>query len=319
MSEVKELHPARDPRILPRRYSRYATVAFMACIALLSACNGQSSSMAVDGPYVALGDSYTSGPRIALQSTDPIGCARSNRNYPALVAEKLQIVATEFHDMSCSGAHLANLTAPQSTPDGVNPAQLSAVSESTQLVTIGIGGNDIGFESLITDCVASGAFYRMLGRQYIPDDAPCRRRYVSGDTDQVQQRIETAGVRLAAQLDEIKRRATDARIYVVGYPAVLPAEGEDCLSQMSLAPGDVTFLHQELQRLNTMLRQQAEAAGARYVDTYTPSIGRDACSQRDTRWIEPLRPEVPAAAAHPNERGERGLADAVLDAIRASS
>jgi hypothetical protein len=54
----------------------------------------------------------------------------------------------------------------------------------------------------------------------------------------------------------------------------------------------------------------------RYVDTYTPSEGHDACSAKATRWIEPLIPSSPAAAVHPNERGERGMADAVLRAVR---
>ncbi|WP_425329668.1 hypothetical protein [Streptomyces sporangiiformans] len=50
---------------------------------------------------------------------------------------------------------------------------------------------------------------------------------------------------------------------------------------------------------------------------YTPSVGHDACSPAKTRWIEPLAPSSPAARVHPNERGERGMADAVLRAIRA--
>ncbi|MGH3926352.1 MAG: SGNH/GDSL hydrolase family protein, partial [Pseudonocardiaceae bacterium] len=36
--------------------------------------------------YVALGDSFAAGPFILPQRTDPLGCARSTRNYPALVA-----------------------------------------------------------------------------------------------------------------------------------------------------------------------------------------------------------------------------------------
>jgi lysophospholipase L1-like esterase len=285
---------------------------------LLTTCRSQPSSISTDVPYVALGDSYTSGPKIAVQDPHLPGCARSSRNYPALIANKLRITNTDFHDMSCSGARLVNLTTPQPTSDGVNPAQLSALSSATRLVTIGIGGNDIGFQSLVTSCVAAGAFYRMLGSQYMPDDGPCRRRYLSGGIDQIHQRIEAVGLRLAAQLSEAKHRAPEARVYIVGYPAVLPAGG-DCMSAMSLAPGDVTFLHQELLQLNAMLRHQAEVAAVGYVDTYAPSLGHDACSDRGSRWIEPLRPDVPAAAVHPNERGERGMADAVLDAIKNSS
>jgi len=103
---------------------------------------------------------------------------------------------------------------------------------------------------------------------------------------------------------------------VVGYPAILPTKGADCRDEIPLAPGDVTFLHQKEQQLNTMLRDRASDAGATYVDTFTPSAGHDACSPTDTRWIEPLEPSSPAAVIHPNERGERGMATAVLSALK---
>ncbi|MGW1027456.1 SGNH/GDSL hydrolase family protein [Streptomyces sp. NPDC002577] len=273
------------------------------------------------GPYVALGDSYTAGPKIPDQTGKPAGCERSDHNYPALVAKELGLAAAEFRDVSCSGATISDLTAAQSTGDGVNPAQLSALSAGTRLVTIGIGGNDIGFASLVRQCVTAGAIYHVLGSgKYVPDDAPCSRRYVSEGTDEVRQRITTAGERLSEALKDVRRRAPKARVYVVGYPAILPSkESEEtgCGRDMGLAPGDVTFLHDEEQQLNAMLRRRAEAAGAGYVDTYTPSVGRDACAAEDTRWVEPLIPLNPAASVHPNERGERGMADAVLRALHA--
>lgn len=132
----------------------------------------------------------------------------------------------------------------------------------------------------------------------------------------MQQKTEAAGERLVGALKEIEHLAPQARVYVVGYPAVLPAKNSDCGRDMGLAPGDVTFLRDELQQLNSTLRQRAEAADAGYVDTYTPSVGHDACSPRSARWIEPLIPLSPAAPVHPNARGERGMADAVLSTIK---
>jgi hypothetical protein len=167
-------------------------------------------------------------------------------------------------------------------------------------------------------CVKAGVFYDMTGRgKYTGDDAPCRGKYVSGDTDDVQRKIDTAGERLSEALAEVKRRAPKARVYVVGYPAILPAHGSGCADDLTLAPGDATYLHDKEQQLNAVLRQRAQDAGAGYVDTYKPSAGRDACSGRDTRWIEPLLPSLPAAPMHPNERGARGMADAVLRAVGA--
>ncbi|MEV0179717.1 SGNH/GDSL hydrolase family protein [Streptomyces sp. NPDC050625] len=280
------------------------------------------------GPYVALGDSYTSGPRIPYRTGTPAGCDRSDRNYPTLVARRLGLDAADFRDVSCSGATIADLSAAQSTNDGVNPPQLSALSARTRLVTVGIGGNDIDFIGLIKRCVTAGVAYFASGRgggsrsgtgggKDLLGDAPCRGQYVFGDSDEVRQRTGAAERKLSRTLGEVKRLAPHARVYVVGYPAILPADGHGCGRELGLAPGDVTFLREKEQQLNAMLRRRAEAAGASYVDTYEPSEGHDACSASATRWIEPLLPTSPAASVHPNERGERGMADAVLDVMGA--
>ncbi|MET9070604.1 SGNH/GDSL hydrolase family protein [Streptomyces sp. NPDC004232] len=270
------------------------------------------------GPYVALGDSYTAGPMIPGQHGTPAGCARSDHNYPSLVAARLGITATDFRDMSCTGATVADLTAPQHTDDGTNPAQLTALSAKTRLVSIGIGGNDTGFGPMIKRCVTMGAVYHALGSgTYISDDSPCKRLSTEdGSNDQVERKTGTAGARLADALREIKRRAPEAHVYVVGYPDILSTDSSACERVMSLAPGDMAYLREKEQRLNTELRERAEAAGAVYVDTYGPSEDHNACSAEDTRWIEPLLPSSPAVAVHPNARGEQGMADAVLRTIR---
>jgi lysophospholipase L1-like esterase len=296
--------------------------AWLACLAACGALvatvafahHGHGARTALpEGPYVALGDSYTSGPGIPQQTGDPAGCARSDQGYPAQVARSLKLPAADFRDVSCSGATLGDLTGPQTTNDGVNPAQLAALSGATRLVTLGIGGNDAGFSSLITRCVETGAGYYLGGRLLGTGESPCWRQYVGADgTDEVRQKIQDVGDRLDTALQEIKRRAPQARVYVVGYPEMLPYRDTSCALRMGLAPGDMTFLHHEEQELNTVLRHQAEAAGARYVDTYAPSGGHDACTAEDTRWIEPLAATAPAAPLHPNERGERGMAGAVI-------
>ncbi|MFF7469015.1 GDSL-type esterase/lipase family protein [Streptomyces sp. NPDC008092] len=272
----------------------------------------------VQGPYVALGDSYTSGPGIPDQTGKPAGCDRSSRNYPALVAKRLGVKAADFRDMSCSGATTTDLTAPQSTDDGTNPAQLSVLDRRTRLVTLGIGGNDIGFSSMITKCVTAGALYKAAAQlASVPDQAPCKGSYQSGGTDTVTEKIDATRQRLDRALREVHERAPQARVYVVGYPSILPSDASACDRAIPLAPGDVTFLRDQEGRLNTMLRERAEAAGATYVDTHTPSAGRDACSPAGTRWIEPLEPASPAARVHPNARGEQGMAEAVLKSIGA--
>jgi lysophospholipase L1-like esterase len=273
----------------------------------------------VRGPYVALGDSYTSGPRIPAQSGRPAGCDRSDHNYPALLAARLDLGPRTFRDMSCSGATTADLTSPQHTDGGVNPAQLSALSGRTRLVTLGIGGNDIGFAGMLTRCLTMGTVYGVVTRlKDVSQDAPCRERYVKDGTDSTRRRTAALGTRLSGLLKRIGRRAPEARVYVVGYPAILPPGGTGCGRALPLAPGDLAYLREKEHQLNDVLRQRARAAGATYVDTYTASREHGACSARSTRWIEPVIPRSPAAPVHPNARGQREIARIVLRAVGAT-
>jgi hypothetical protein len=104
-------------------------------------------------------------------------------------------------------------------------------------------------------------------------------------------------------------------VYVLGYPAILPNSGGGCWPKMPITSSDVGYLRTKEQQLNAMIAAQAAARGAKYVDVYTPSIGHDACSDRDTRWIEPVIPTHLAAPVHPNATGEQGMARAVRAAM----
>jgi GDSL-like Lipase/Acylhydrolase family len=69
-------------------------------------------------------------------------------------------------------------------------------------------------------------------------------------------------------------------------------------------------------KLNRMLAAVAAANGATYVDTYTASIGHDACQAPDKKWVEGLVPTSVAAPFHPNALGEKGMAKQVIAAAR---
>ncbi|GLW72295.1 lipase [Kitasatospora phosalacinea] len=272
------------------------------------------SATPVTGPYVALGDSYTSGLRIPPQSGFPQGCGRSGANYPSLVARQLAL--KEFTDVSCSGARTGDLTAAQQTEDGSNPPQLDALGAGTRLVTLGIGGNDAGFLDVLGRCAIESVRHGLTGRG---DEAPCRAYYTTGaGRGEVQRKMTTTGERLTAVLAEIKRRAPQAEVLLVGYPALLPQDPGRCAGTLGdgIAGADVGFVAEQERQLNSMLRQRAEAAGAVFVDTYSSSTGHDMCEAAGTRWIEPLAAEQGLAPIHPNAQGQQGMAAAVLDALR---
>src|SRR5262245_7284176 len=99
--------------------------------------DGQKSpAVAAGGTYVALGSSIASGFGISEQSTD---CGRSNRNYPNLVAARLDLTLT---DVTCGAATIPNVV---DAAQGTHPPQIEALTADTDLVTVTVGGNDIAY------------------------------------------------------------------------------------------------------------------------------------------------------------------------------
>ncbi|WP_225834338.1 SGNH/GDSL hydrolase family protein [Streptomyces sp. NK08204] len=249
--------------------------------------------------YVALGDSYTSGPAIPEQVD--ANCRRSDRNYPSLVAAQQQ--ATTFTDVSCSGATTAEMWQAQ----GTNKPQLDALDRDTDLVTVQIGGNDVGFGSIIGTCA----------RLSVQDPAgnPCERSYNASGYDQLAVTIAETAPKVDRVLRAVHARAPHARVVVVGYPDLLPDDGVGCFPAVPFAQGDFPYLRDTEKRVNLMLRLVAGWNRAEYVDTYGPTVGHDMCKAPADRWIEPLQPAAPAAPAHPNAQGEQAMARAVLDRL----
>ncbi|GAA2538583.1 SGNH/GDSL hydrolase family protein [Pseudonocardia hydrocarbonoxydans] len=255
--------------------------------------------------YVALGDSYAAGPLIPLQTGVPAGCLRSNRNYPSLVAQTGRV--PDFRDVSCSGGTTEDLFAPQTTQLGTNPPQLDALGPDTAGVTLSIGGNDIGFATIINECATRSP--------RAPLGAACRDFYTAGDgSDELAARIDDTAPKIAAALAEIAARSPEAEVYLVGYPAILPDEGPGCFPVVPFSPGDVAYLRDTEKALNAMLAEQADEAGVTYVDTYDRFIGHDVCTLPGTKWIEGLVPTSPAAPVHPNALGMLSMAQDVLAA-----
>jgi hypothetical protein len=272
----------------------------LVALALLAA-----PALGATGAYVALGDSFTAGPLIPDQTGSPAGCLRSDRNYPRVARPGLTDIAT-FRDASCSGATTDDLFNPQSVTFGTNPPQLDALSSDTRVVTLGIGGNDIGFSDIVVNCARLNPF------------DPCRDDYVSGGSDAISARIAAAAADVDASLAAIAARAPSAKTFVVGYPVILPASGSGCWPVVPITPTDVPYLRAKTIELNGMLAARAAANGATYVDTYSSSVGHDVCKSASVKWVEGLIPVNPAAPVHPNANGMRNTGNVVLNAILAA-
>ncbi|MEV7236787.1 SGNH/GDSL hydrolase family protein [Streptomyces sp. NPDC051020] len=296
---MRRLFPtSRAGRVLTVGAALLSSAAALAPAGTAAASTATESRHKVD--YVALDDSYASAPFVPTQVDAT--CLRSDQNYPSLVARSRSATLT---DVTCSGATTADMTAPQT--DGV-PAQLDALNRGTDLVTLTIGGNDIGFSTVLGTCVQL-----MSGN---PAGAPCRTHYTGTGTDQITDAIAETGPKVAQVLRGIHRRAPHARVVVVGYPGLFPDDGVGCTSRsVPLAGGDFAWLRDKEKELNALLARQARRGGAQHVNTYTPSVGHDLCKPTGERWIETFAPETPAAPVHPNATGEKAMATAVEGAL----
>lgn len=287
---------SRSQRMTRTAVARLLPVA--AAGALLTALMPGAVSAGTGPSYVALGDSYTSGPLIPVQTGHPAGCLRSTNNYPRLAAKALG--ASSFTDASCQGAATQDLTHPQSVPLGTNPPQLSALKSSTTMVTLQIGGNDINFIDIVINCTTLSITN--------PFGSPCKKHYTSGGADQLKRAISQTAPKVAAVLKAIHQRSPHARVFVVGYPVILPNSGDGCWPLVPIAFGDVPYLRGIEQDLNQMLASQAAANKATFVNTYTDSIGHDVCQSPGKQWVEGLVPTAPAAPFHPDKAGEAAMA-----------
>jgi hypothetical protein len=261
------------------------------------------ATAAEPGNYVSLGDSYTAGPVIPLYA-QPWGCLKSTNNYPNHLAPKIGLT---LRDPSCSGAETEDMTQTQGVTPGPNPPQFDSLDANTQVVTLQIGGNDIGFSGIAEDCFSPSP---LAG-------SPCRDTYNDQGFDEVKHRIDETAAKVDAVIDGIKVRAPNARIFLVNYSAIFPhtGGGELCWPQLPVSWGDIPWLREIQEYLNQMLADQAAANGAGLVDIYAASVGHDACQPPGLRWIEPLVPAGPAAPVHPNLIGMLAMADVAAQVI----
>ncbi len=249
--------------------------------------------------YVALGDSYTAAPLVPPTDTSNT-CLRSGVNYPALVAKAMP--GTALTDVSCSGASTTNMTRPQRGLAGSVPPQFDALRAGTDLVTIGLGGNDDGlFSAILGQCTRL--------RASDPTGDPCTTQLGSS----VQASLDRIRGNLVDVVNGTRRRSPEARILLVGYPQIVPASGT--CADLPLAEGDYAFARQVNQGLTDSVEAAAAQTRVTYVDLWAPSAGHDICAADP--WINGRVTSADRALAyHPLAVEQREVADLVLADLR---
>lgn len=255
-------------------------------LALLATLLGTPAvASAQPGGYVALGDSYSSGlgtGSYTLSST----CKRGTRAYPYLLQSG---AATQF--VACTGYNI----------DEVRRDQLAA-TEGAGLVTMTVGGNDIGFSDVVSKCTAFSS------------NSTCTNAVTAAVT-----RIPTMRAKLTALLRDIRAQASDATIVLLGYPH-LYATGSTCgFGQPSQVKRVAMFNGGEL--LNAALAGAVKDTGdpgVRWVDVRPAFTGHDICASSSQRWINGLVLFNSAESYHPNRAGHSaGYLPALRNALTA--
>jgi len=168
--------------------------------------------------YVAMGDSFSSGegvePFITGSANDGTNeCHRSKDAYSVLLAQEEDLDLNLVDFVACSGATTQNvLHGGSGTGAWDEPAQIDALSDSTKVVTITIGGNDAGFKEYILGCVAVYCGPGSLTYEAITDLAESSAFYNN----------------LVSTYEDILEAAPNAEIYVSDYPYVIADPPYSC-------------------------------------------------------------------------------------------
>ncbi|MCW1820103.1 MULTISPECIES: SGNH/GDSL hydrolase family protein [Mycolicibacterium] len=246
--------------------------------------------------YVALGSSMAAGPGIKPSAQGaPWQAGRSARNYPHLVAGRLGLDLT---DVTYSGATTAHVLTDRQ--NGA-PPQIDALDGTEGLVTVTIGGNDVGYVPQLM-AAALPRFTRSL---------PVVGQRLRGLLDPAARAEALAEVAdsLVTVGREIRRRAPRARVLFVDYLTLLPPEG---VAASPLSEADAALgrrVASELERLTGAAAAQTDCGWVRAAQA---SLAHHAWSAQP--WT--TRPGLPwpgrAAPLHPNAAGMRAVADLVV-------
>jgi lysophospholipase L1-like esterase len=250
--------------------------------------------------YVALGSSMAAGPGIRPRADGaPLLAARSARNYPHLVAKPLGL---DLVDVTYSGATTAHVLTDRQHG---TPPQVSALDGTEALVTITIGGNDVGYVPLLFNaCLPRVARRLPLFGGYLRDllDRDARDRALADVADALREVGRT-----------LRQRAPQARILFVDYLTLLPPAG---VPASPLSQDDADLGRHVAETLERVTAEAAAATGCEMVKASEASRDHHAWSQEPwtTRFGLPL-PGRPAAV-HPNADGMRAVAELVATQAR---
>jgi lysophospholipase L1-like esterase len=254
------------------RRSRFAAYVGSLLLALAAVLTGTGTAHAAEGPYVALGDSYSSGVGAGSYISSSGDCKRSTKAYPYLWAAANS--PSSFAFTACSGARTGDVLASQLTP----------LTSATALVSITIGGNDAGFSDVMTTCVLqseSNCLARIAtAKAYVDSTLP-------GKLDSV--------------YSAISAKAPAAHVVVIGYPRFYKLNGS-CLT--GLSENERSAINGAADYLDSAIAARAGAHGFTFADVRGTFTGHEICS--GSAWLHSLNWLDIGVSYHPTASGHSG-------------
>ncbi|GIH20858.1 SGNH/GDSL hydrolase family protein [Rugosimonospora africana] len=244
-------------------------VAAATAAALAMAAPAQAASAV---RYVALGDSYSSGVGAGSYISSSGSCDRSTNAYSALWAAAHAPAA--YTSVACSGA----------TTSTVNNSQLSALSSTTTLVSVTVGGNDVGFSNIMETCALQGT------------DA-CVSAVQSAES--VAQ--STLPGLLNTTYNNIRAHAPNAKVVVLDYP-VFYQLGTVCVG---LSATSHAKIDEGINLLDGILSTAASQHGFTFGDVRSVFVGHQLCGS-GTNWLHALNFLDITESYHPTASGQSG-------------
>ena len=246
-----------------------ATIVSAGLVTAMAAAPGADAAGVVN--YVALGDSYSSGAGAGNYIPSSGSCERSVKAYPEQWAAANS--PATFVSVACSGASTADVLS----------SQVWALSASTTLVSITIGGNDAGFSSVMETCVLLPA-------------SLCLKAVAAAETfiaDQLPARLDTT-------LETIRADAPSARVVVLGYPDLYDlSKSSSCVGLSNSAR---IALNRGANDLDGALQAAAQANDDTFADVRGQFAGHVICDSGS--WLYSVDIFALSSSYHPTGAGQ---------------
>lgn len=252
-------------------------------------------------------------------------CHRHGRAYPNQLRSTFSVASKNFLFLACSGAtteHVGLLkkkvaqypNSPANVHGGktqVNTATPFASGGEPDLVTIGIGGNDAGFDEIIERCLRGDCLDPV---------------FQSGAMAQIN---GTTFHRLAETFNKLRTRYPYASVLAFGYPRVIgdpdkPCGKVDIRGVATISRDELEWLKSAVEpALNSAVSDAAAHSGVAYIDIQAATRGHELCSDTDDRWINGIVPgddidagpldRIAFESFHPNQKAHDAIARYFVD------